>query len=111
MIYRNEEVIEKEQLHGGIGRTIISKHIVEGTVSHIKMMANVVLEQGASIGYHKHTTDSEVYHIIKGQAEFIDSDASVNTVGPGACCVIEKGESHGIINIGDDILEFVAILF
>jgi mannose-6-phosphate isomerase-like protein (cupin superfamily) len=111
MIYHNKEIVDFERLHGGVGHTTIYKHFVEGDVGRMKMVANVKLERGASIGYHQHTKDSEIYHIINGTAEFIDHDKSVAIVSVGDCCVIEKGQSHGIINIGDDILEFIAILF
>lgn len=111
MIYRDTEILEFNDLHGGTGLTVIRKHVTEGVIARLDMFANVVLEPGASIGYHQHLDESEIYHIISGEAEFTDSDKSVKQVTAGDCCVIEKGESHGIKNTGDSFLEFIAAVF
>lgn len=111
MIFNNEEIIEIENLYGGTGTTKIYKHITENKIERMKMFANVTLEAGASIGYHQHTDDSEIYHIISGSGLFTDADESEKPVTPGDCCVIEKGQSHGIENTGDGVLEFIAVVF
>lgn len=111
MVYNSQEILKIQALHGGSGVTTIYKHIMESDIERMEMFANVSLEAGASIGYHHHSEESEIYHIIKGEGQFMDSDGSYVNVAPGDCCVIEKGQSHGMINTGGTTLEFIASVF
>ena len=67
------------------------------------------LEPGASIGLHLHEESSEIYYILKGQAELIYDDGR-ETVLPGQAHYCPVGHSHSLMNNGNEELEFIAIV-
>ncbi|MFB9860756.1 cupin domain-containing protein [Salinicoccus siamensis] len=111
MILKPSETTHFDNLHGGTGSVIIEKTLQPGTVDGLDLFAKVTVEIGANIGYHEHIDDSEGYYILSGEAEFMDSDQSVRKAWPGDLCLIVKGESHGIVNIGKEPLIFLAVVF
>lgn len=87
-------IVDKEKL-GGVGR----------------MYARVVLEPGASVGWHKHSGETEPYYILKGHADFIDNDGTKTKVGPGDICTIEDNQFHSIENNYDEDMEMMALIY
>ncbi len=67
------------------------------------------LMPGSEIGFHQHVGNEEVYFIISGKAIVNDNGIEV-TVGPGDMVFTQSGESHGMKNIGEDKLKFVAFI-
>lgn len=68
------------------------------------------LEVGASIGLHKHETNSEIIYILSGEARCIYDD-TVEFLNAGQCHYCPKGHSHSLINNSDfDELVFFAVV-
>ncbi|MCH5303556.1 MAG: cupin domain-containing protein [Ruminococcus sp.] len=68
------------------------------------------LEVGASIGLHKHETNSEIIYIISGDARCIYDD-TVEFLKPGQCHYCPKGHTHSLINNSDsENLVFFAVI-
>ena len=67
------------------------------------------LEPGASIGFHKHETNSEVIYFIKGRGKVLYND-TYEEVKEGMCHYCPKGESHSLINDSDEELVFFAVV-
>ena len=111
MILKPKAAEHFTDLHGGSGSVAISRHLDVHDVNGLDLFAKVVVEKGGSIGYHQHLEDSEGYYILSGAAEFIDADGTHKSVVPGDLCLITKGQSHGIVNIGEGALEFLAVVF
>jgi|SRR5699024_3825584 len=111
MIIKPEDTIELKNRFGGKGSIFSASYIKEQDFEGIGKLLEIELEAFASIGYHQHTDNSEIYHIIEGKGEFQDSDGEFKTVGKGDCCVITKGQSHGLVNTEDIPLKIVAIIF
>ena len=111
MIIKPEDTIELKNRFGGRGSIFSTSYIKEGNLEGIRKVLEIELEAFASIGYHQLTDDSEIYHIIEGKGEFQDSDGLFKAVGKGDCCVITKGQSHGLVNTEDIPLKIVAIIF
>ena len=59
--------------------------------------------------YHVHAGDSEIYYILSGKGEYSDNGA-ITTVGPGDVTFCPPGEGHGILSIGDEPLELIALI-
>lgn len=68
-----------------------------------------VIPPGGSIGYHMHTGDFEVYYFLEGSAR-VNDNGNICTLGPGDMMRCAEGESHGIENIGDTDLRYVAAI-
>ena len=114
MIKRKENLFaEKIQgLCGGKGEVqnihFLSK---EESLGHGRLFAKCIIPPGASIGYHQHNGDFETYYILEGSAKMNDNGNEV-ILNPGDVQICEEGTFHGIENIGDTDLVYIAtILF
>jgi quercetin dioxygenase-like cupin family protein len=73
------------------------------------MACRIELEPGASIGYHRHKTDEEVYFILSGRGLYREEDEE-QVVGAGDVILCRQGNSHGIKNIEGDKLVLAAAI-
>jgi mannose-6-phosphate isomerase-like protein (cupin superfamily) len=78
--------------------------------THFKMIGEMTLAAGASIGFHIHEKDEEVYMIVKGRGLYTDNDKKTYPVVPGDVTVTRQGEGHGLANTGDEPLVFSAVI-
>ncbi len=79
----------------------------EGSV--FRMVAIMTLEPGASVGYHVHENNEEVYSILSGSGIYSDNGKEIE-VGPGDTTLAPRGTGHGIKNSGDAPLVFFAVI-
>ena len=95
---------------GGAGMLLLDKmsNAVELPVV-IKTFAKATLAPGAEVGYHIHSTDSEAYYILSGVGEYTENGNTYH-VGAGDVSYTPMGGGHGIKNIGDCPLEFIALI-
>ena len=109
---RKANIVKVEGLVGGKGIATLH-HIVskEELCGAGRLYAKVVLEPGASLGWHRHVGESEPYYILEGKGFFVDNDETRTEVGPGDCCIIEEGQCHCIENASDtEELVFMAMV-
>ena len=64
---------------------------------------------GEKVEFHIHNEESESYYIISGKASYND-DGDVFDIESGTVTFTPSGKGHGIENIGDEILEFIALI-
>ena len=67
------------------------------------------LKPGASIGFHKHETSSEIIYILCGKGKVLYDD-STEELEAGMCHYCPKGHSHSLINDSKENLEFFAVV-
>lgn len=92
------------EFRGGTGDTILKMYTDDMT----KIMLGK-LPAGASIGYHKHETNSEMIYILDGMAKCLYDDGEEQlTKGDAHFC--PKGHSHSLINAGEEELVFFAVV-
>lgn len=75
----------------------------------IKTFARATLTPGSEVGYHVHTTDSEAYYILSGEGEYTEGGKTCR-VTAGDVSYTPMGEGHGIKNVGQENLEFIALI-
>lgn len=99
-----------EALRDGVGKGV-KEHWIQGEElpANLNMFATLVLEVGASIGDHPHIGNAEIYQIISGSAEYNDNGTTV-LLNHDDVAVCYDGETHGIKNIGDVPLVFLAVI-
>lgn len=99
-----------EKARGGVGVTIFD-HILEKNEmrTNCRMFTKITLEPGASIGYHLHTQEEDIYYILAGIAS-VNDNGDIRTVYPGEVVYTSDGDSHSIANNGEVPLEFVSII-
>lgn len=71
--------------------------------------AHTIMPPGVSTGLHTHTDSLEAYYILKGKA-LVNDNGHIQELYPGDVLFTKLGESHSIENIGEDNLEFIAIV-
>ena len=100
-----------ELMCGGTGTTEI-KYFADGKnyKGRSRLLAHVTLKPGDSIGYHVHEGEEEIYYILNGTAKYDDNGKETVTVSAGDTTITLGGEGHSIENIGDDVLEFIAVI-
>ncbi len=94
----------------GKGEIIISHLLTPVELSDkCAMFAKVTIPVGASIGEHFHKGNTETYHILQGEALYNDNGVD-KKIGVGATTFCPDGEKHGIENIGNEDLIFIALI-
>ena len=110
VIQRDKMITEiKEKMRGGEGSTAFV-HLVDcENEKNIRMLAELTLQPGCSIGSHSHETETEYYIILSGSGTVNDNGSDV-PVKTGDIMVTGNGASHSICNTGAVPLVFHAII-
>ncbi len=80
-----------------------------GINQKLRMYAQVDLLPGESVEYHMHIDECEIYYILSGKGLYNDNGQTVEVL-PGAVTYTPSGEGHGIKNIGEETLSFMALI-
>jgi mannose-6-phosphate isomerase-like protein (cupin superfamily) len=110
IIHRKEMKVEsKEKMRDGTG-TAMLVHFVDGSaMKNARLLSEVTLPPGASIGEHRHDSETEYYIILEGTGT-VDDDGVQKAVGPGDVVVTGDGASHSIAATGSVPLKFIAAI-
>jgi len=110
IINRKEMKVEnKEKMRDGNGITTI-RHLVNcENEKNVRLIAEITLPPGASIGEHRHDAETEYYLILSGSGHVNDNGKNIE-VKPGDAVVTGGGASHSITNSGDVPLVFHAVI-
>jgi len=110
VIHRNQmKVEEKERMRDGEGTTRITYLLDASAEKNARMLAEVTLNPGCSIGYHQHDAETEYYFILSGAGIVNDNGKEVE-VKQGDSVITGNGAFHSIKNTGSVPLVFHAII-
>ena len=100
---------KKERMRDGEG-TVSIVHLVdcEGE-KNIRMLAELTLPPGASIGSHRHEGETEYFLVLSGGGRLND-DGTEKAVKAGDTIITGNGASHSIKNTGADPLVMHAVI-
>lgn len=108
--YDEYKVDIREQMRGGNGTVKIENFVNADELNNKgRLFGKIILEPGSSIGYHIHEHDAEIFHIIKGTAQYTDGDKIV-AVTAGDSMICPTGTGHSISNEGDETVELIALI-
>ena len=108
---KEEQAVEFKCIRNGNGEAELHK-ITESEKELYgkgRMFNHMILAPGRSIGEHTHTGDNEIFYFISGTGTYNDNGTIV-TVHPGDTTICNDGELHGLVNTGDEPLEFIALI-
>ncbi len=112
MIRKNTDMVRevRERMRGGAGSVSI-RHIFlqDEFTAPVRLCAQLTLPPGAGIGPHTHATEDEVYVILRG-AGILDDGKTQTRVDAGDAILTGNGESHAIMNDGQEPLELIALI-
>ena len=110
VIHRNEMKTEdKECLRDGKGITGLTYLLDGSTQKNARLFAEITLNPGCSIGYHRHDSETEYYFVLSGTGTVNDDGTEVQ-VKQGDSIITGNGASHSIVNSGSVPLVFYAII-
>ncbi len=95
---------------GGEGRLLLDKmSLVINLPTAVGTFAKASLKPGGEVGYHIHDVDSEAYYFLSGVGEYTEGN-TVTAVAAGDVTYTAMGEGHGVRNVGDEDLVFIALI-
>lgn len=107
---KDREFVKTENMRGGEGYALFNTILpAEQMGGKGRLFSHCRLEKNCEVGYHQHVGDTETYYILKGVGEYNDNGV-MRKLYPGDVSFTADGESHGIKNIGDEPLEFIALI-
>ena len=106
----NNITLDTERNEKGIVKMSLSRlRDFEGINPKIKMFSHVKLDEGEKVPFHMHVGECELYYILSGKALYNDNGEKVS-LEAGAVTYTPSGEGHGIENVGEERLEFIALI-
>ena len=110
IIHRKEMKTEiKEKMRDGEGTANLTYLLDGNTQKNARLFAEITLNPGCSIGYHRHDSETEYYFILSGVGIVNDNGREVE-VSQGDSIITGNGASHSIMNTGSVPLLFLAII-
>ena len=109
---KKELTVENAEKLGGDGKgKAVLKHFLCGDELPAKagLVCKIELEAGGSVGYHKHVGEGEMYYIIKGHGEYQENGETM-PISEGMITMVYDGDSHGLQNSDDGVMEFLAFI-
>jgi len=100
---------DKEHMRNGEGSTHLIYMVDASTQQNTRMFAELTLNPGCSVGYHKHESETEYFFILSGTGIVNDNGKEVQ-VKQGDSIITGHGASHSIKNTGSVPLVFHAII-
>ncbi len=104
------ETTYKSDMFGGTG-TVSYWHMCgnEELCNKGRMFAKLTIPEGGILGYHVHKGEIDIYHVLKGKAEFNDNGI-IREFNEGDTTWIRPGQGHSIANVGKGDLEFLSLV-
>ncbi len=107
-----QRVVANENMRGGKGCVHIT-HLYEKDNDEFygkgRLFAKITLQPGESIGYHVHEGESEGFYVASGRVAFNDNGTLCEATA-GDLLFTGAGEGHSVENIGDAVVELIALI-
>ena len=102
------EPVIKKDLRGGEGEAKFFPSVLPQDAC-VQTAARIELAPGASIGFHRHEDDEEVYAIVSGEGTYF-YDGGEAPAKSGDIFTTLRGMTHGLRNDGATPLVFFAVV-
>ncbi|MDR2159226.1 MAG: cupin domain-containing protein [Treponema sp.] len=110
VINRNSMWIEKkEAMRGGEGIVTLVHLANDEKEHHLRLLAELTLPPGASIGSHRHEGETEYFLVLSGSG-LVDDDGTERAVTAGDTIITGGGASHSVRNTGTGPLVMHAVI-
>ncbi|MDR1429003.1 MAG: cupin domain-containing protein [Spirochaetaceae bacterium] len=110
LIHQNQRNVEyREKPRNGEGMVTFSHFVDETKEQHLKLLAELTLPPGASIGPHQHDKETEYFIFLEGNGVVNDNGTEV-PVKKGDVAVTGNGNYHSVKNTGTVPLVLHAVI-
>ena len=102
---------EKRVIADGKGEIVLlHKFEREQLFGKSRLVAEVIIKPGYSIGMHPHDPDAEIYYMLSGELVSISADGTEEPFLPGDAMLTGGGDSHSVRNDTDKDATMLAIV-
>ncbi|MCE5256877.1 MAG: cupin domain-containing protein [Spirochaetaceae bacterium] len=110
IIERKDMKVERRpHMRGGSGECSVTLLGGDSLQQHCRLISEILIPVGASIGEHEHAGETEYYIILEGQGIVCD-DGADKPVKPGDVVVTSNGAKHSIRTLGEQPIRMVAVI-
>lgn len=111
MVVRRSEMTQesREKMRGGEGPVQITNLVDPAKLPHGRLLAELTLPPGSSIGVHAHGSETEYFILLSGEAVVADNGTD-RVVAPGDLVITGGGATHGIRNTGVEPVRLIALI-
>ncbi|MHC1772998.1 MAG: cupin domain-containing protein [Flexilinea sp.] len=113
MIKKIENLVPLCELNPASGSGALIKYVFlsgDECPEKIEFVVKAEIQPNSEVGQHTHKGNGEIWFFLKGKGEYSDNDKRYE-VGQGDMTVCYSGNSHGVKNVGGDVLEYLAVKF
>ena len=98
----------REFMRGG-KKYVLTTDLSHQLPPHMRLFSVLTLIPGASIGYHVHENETEMFYFVEGSGRVQDDDKSYD-VSAGDALATFSGHGHAVENTGDTNLVILAAI-
>ena len=98
----------RQAMRGGEGEVCLTSVSVN-VPPKLRLFSKIELPVGASIGYHVHEGETELFYFVSGEAELNDNGEVVR-VNAGDSMATFSGQGHSVANVGSVPLMMIAVI-
>jgi mannose-6-phosphate isomerase-like protein (cupin superfamily) len=100
----------REKMRDGEGTVQIKNLFQPGDLKgKTRLVAEITIPVGGSIGYHQHDLEEEIFYFLRGRGRVKDHD-QWKEVNVGDALVTGGGKGHAVENIGNEPLVLMAVI-
>lgn len=100
----------RKNMKGGDGTVYVTEFVTAKELNEKgRLFGNIHLDIGASIGYHVHEGESELFYVIKGEAIYNDNGTEY-PLRAGDTAIVTAGNGHSIANKGTEPVDLIALI-
>ena len=101
----------REHMRGGKGSVHFAHPIADRAQlpEKCRLFACITVPDGASMGYHEHSGETEFYYILEGEG-ILNDGATRTVVHPGHTIVTGNGQGHSVENESGADLKLLACI-
>ncbi|MBQ4638520.1 MAG: cupin domain-containing protein [Clostridia bacterium] len=111
LIKANEATLDlRPEMRGGTGTIEIKNHVTKADLpKNLRLVAEITVVPGASIGFHEHKGETEIFVIKSGCGRILDDNNSY-LVNVGDVVLTGDSHSHGVACEGNEPLVMTAVI-
>ncbi|MBE6595778.1 MAG: cupin domain-containing protein [Ruminococcaceae bacterium] len=100
----------RKNMKGGDGTVYVTEFVTPKELNEKgRLFGNIHLAPGASIGYHVHEGESELFYVVRGEAVYNDNGTEY-PISAGDTAIVTAGNGHAVANRGTDPVDLVALI-
>ena len=100
----------RANMKGGDGTVVVTEFVTAAELNNKgRLFANIHLDPGASIGYHVHEGESELFYVVRGEAVYNDNGTEY-PLSVGDTAIVTAGNGHSVANRGTEPVDLIALI-